>query len=253
MVQQFVPPSIEYPESDGLPLADNTTQFRLITTIHGGLDALLPDTFVAADLLWYPIEGDPSTSAAPDVMVAFGRPKGDRRSYLQWNEDNIAPQVVFEIASPSNTLKELEEDKLRFYQENGVEEYYLYYPDRQTFKGWLRDEESLDEESLQPIASTDGWVSPRLKVRFELVEGELQLYRPDGRRFATYAEIEARASQAEERASLEKIRAERAEAQIEQSQAIASQAEERAQLAEAQATLLAQRLRELGVNPDELL
>ena len=78
----------------------------------------------------------------------------------------------------------------------------------------------------------NGWVSPRLKVRFEIEEVELQLYRPDGRRFATYAEIEARAERAIERASEERIRADRAETQ---------------------AAIFASRLRELGVNPEELL
>ena len=244
MVQQLVSESIEYPESDGLPLADNTVQFRLITTIHGGLDVLLSDTFVAADLLWYPVEGDPTTSAAPDVMVAVDRPKGERRSYKQWEEDDVAPQVVFEIASPSNSLKELEDKKFKFYRKHGVEEYYLFDPDRQTLKGWLRDADgsdadSSDEESLQPIAEMNGWVSPRLKVRFEVEDGELQLYRPDGRRFATYAEIEARADRAIERADRAEERAERAE--------------ERAELERTQAAIFAQRLRELGVKPEDLL
>ncbi len=249
MVQQLVSESIVYPESDGLPLADNTVQFRLITTIHGGLDVLLSDTFVAADLMWYPVEGDPTTSAAPDVMVAFGRPKGERRSYKQWEEDDVAPQVVFEIASPSNSLKELEDKKFKFYRKHGVEEYYLFDPDRQTLKGWLRDADRLDgddldaddlgEERLRPITEMNGWVSPRLKVRFEIEDGELQLYRPDGRRFATYAEIEARADRAIERADRAEERADRAE--------------ERAELERTQAAIFAQRLRELGVNPDELL
>ena len=245
MVQQLVSESIVYPESDGLPLADNTVQFRLITTIHGGLDALLPDTFVAADLLWYPIEGDPTTSAAPDVMVAFGRPKGERRSYKQWEEENVAPQVVFEIASKGNTLKELEDKKFKFYRKHGVEEYYLFDPERQTLKGWLRDADrsdegslngddldegsldgdDLDADSLRPIAEMNGWVSPRLEVRFEVEDGELQLYRPDGEPFATYAEI------------------------IQQRQ----QERERAERAEAQAAIFAERLRELGVKPEDLL
>ena len=46
-----------YPESDGFPMADNTVQFRLITTIVGGLSALFQerdDVFVVGDLLWYP-------------------------------------------------------------------------------------------------------------------------------------------------------------------------------------------------------
>ncbi|MEO8894016.1 MAG: hypothetical protein ABI417_21225, partial [Coleofasciculaceae cyanobacterium] len=55
---------IIYPDSDGKPMADNTKQFRCITTIQGGLDALFKDRadiFVAGDLLWYPLEGDNKT------------------------------------------------------------------------------------------------------------------------------------------------------------------------------------------------
>jgi len=40
-----------------------------------------PEVFVAGNLLWYPMEGQPRVNAAPYVMVAFGRPKGDRDSY----------------------------------------------------------------------------------------------------------------------------------------------------------------------------
>ena len=40
-------------------------------------------------------------------MVIFGCEKGDRGSYQQWKENNIAPQVVFEILSPGNTTKEM--------------------------------------------------------------------------------------------------------------------------------------------------
>ena len=77
-------PDVLYPETDGLPLADNTIQFRLIATTQGGLDALFRNepVFVAGDLLWYPVEHS-SESKAPDVMVVFGRDKGDRRSYQQ--------------------------------------------------------------------------------------------------------------------------------------------------------------------------
>jgi len=46
---------IIYPDSDGQPLADNTLQFRWITTIKTNLDWLFreqSDVFVAGDLLW---------------------------------------------------------------------------------------------------------------------------------------------------------------------------------------------------------
>ena len=52
-------PEIIYPDSDGQPIADNTRQYRWIVTIHGDLEAQYaedPDVFVAADLLWYPVQ-----------------------------------------------------------------------------------------------------------------------------------------------------------------------------------------------------
>ncbi len=96
---------VVYPDSDGQPLADDTLQFEWITTIKGGLEAIFrddPNVFVAGDLLWYPVEGDPTIRTAPDAMVVFGRPKGNRGSYQQWREEGIAPQVVFEVLSPGN-------------------------------------------------------------------------------------------------------------------------------------------------------
>ena len=74
-------PKIDYPDSDGLPMADNTLQYEWIVTIKGGLDAIFLDdsnVFVAGDLLWYPVQGEPKIRTAPDAMVAIGRPKGYR-------------------------------------------------------------------------------------------------------------------------------------------------------------------------------
>lgn len=204
---------INYPDSDGQPMADNTKQFRCITTIQGGLDALFKnnaDIFVAGDLLWYPLEGDNKTRLAPDILVVFGRPKGDRGSYQQWREDNIPPQVVFEVLSPGNRVSEMVK-KLRFYERYGVEEYYMYDPDNNDLTGWLRSgAELIDIEVMA------GWVSPRLGIRFELGI-DLSIYRPDGQKFLTYMELSS----------------------------------ER-ELAQAKVERLAERLRAMGVNPDEV-
>ena len=114
MVQQLVSDSYAdypdlYPDSDGQPIADNPKQFRWIVTIKENLERLFAgeNVFVAGDLLWYPVEGSPKIRQAPDVMVAFGRPKGDRGSYQQWLEANIAPQVVVEMLSPGNRPGEM--------------------------------------------------------------------------------------------------------------------------------------------------
>jgi Uma2 family endonuclease len=207
-------PNIIYPDCDGQPMADNTKQFRWIVTIKENLEWLFaedPNVFVAGDLLWYPVEGDNKTRVAPDALVVFGRPKGDRGSYKQWEEDNIAPQVVFEILSPGNTKAEMNR-KLLFYDRFSVEEYYLYNPDLNDLSGWVRNKGFLD--IIEPIQQ---WVSPRLKIRFELLETDLQIYRPDGKKFLTYTAIAQEAEQAEQKAAK-----------------------------------LAEKLREMGVDPDQV-
>jgi Uma2 family endonuclease len=178
---------IIYPSSDGKRMAENTKQYRYITMINGGLDLLYADNeniLVVSDLLWYPVEGKPNIATAPDVMVVFGRPKGDRLSYLQWKEENIAPKVVFEILSPSNTPTEMNR-KLMFYNTYGVQEYYVYDPDTPDFYGYYRQ----NGQSLSPIEENmQGFKSPLLGIVFELENGELKIYRPDGYPFLTYLE-----------------------------------------------------------------
>jgi Uma2 family endonuclease len=186
---------IVYPDSDGQPIADNTKQFRWITVIKTNLDWLFRDeemVFVAGDLLWYPVEGNPKYRLAPDAMVVFGRPKGDRGSYKQWEEANIAPQVVFEILSPGNTEGEMER-KLQIYARCEVEEYYLYDPvgvaspseTRYILKGYQRGEDLF----LDRIEVIDDWISPRLGIKFHLIENDLQITHPDGRVFETFDDV----------------------------------------------------------------
>ncbi|MBE9128389.1 MULTISPECIES: Uma2 family endonuclease [unclassified Coleofasciculus] len=201
MVSQLQSPTqkeIIYPESDGQPMANNTKQFRWIVVIQQNLDWLFADNanvFVAGDLFWYPVEEKPNIVNAPDVMVVFGRPKGDRGSYRQWHEGGIAPQVVFEILSPGNTQDEMDK-KLLFYDRYGVEEYYIYDRDSNRLRGWLRGEDGLDV-----IPQMADWVSPRLQIRFALSEETLELYRPDGERFLSYVEIAQRFEEERQRAA----------------------------------------------------
>ena len=201
---------IFYPENDGNPMSDNTKQFRWILTIQQNIDWLYannPDVFVAGDLLWYPVQGNNKIAAAPDTMVVFGRPKGDRGSYKQWLEGNLAPQVVFEILSPSNSRVEMSK-KLLFYSLYDVEEYYLYDPDTNDLEIWIRGDRSLDS-----ITEVHNWVSPRLGIRFDISD-ELQIYRPDGTKFYSYIEISHMLEQERDRAKQEKQRADLAAQQL---------------------------------------
>jgi Uma2 family endonuclease len=211
------PSSVIYPDSDGKPVADNTKQADVMVLLKTNLDDLFADredVFVAMDLLWYPVEGKPEVRAAPDILVAFGRPKGYRGSYKQWEEGGVTPQVVFEILSPGNRSSEMSR-KFDFYQQYGVEEYYIYDPDDFDLSGWRR---IAEEDRLRLIDPIDGWVSPRLGVRFDAPgDREMIIYHPDGTPFRSPLEV---------RRELERAEAER--------------------------DRLAAKLRELGVDPNSL-
>ncbi|WP_165227109.1 Uma2 family endonuclease [Aquisphaera insulae] len=216
--------NVEYPESDGEPMAENTEQYKWIVVIKEGLEFLFrdrADVFIAADLFWYAEEGYPWTRLAPDILVAFGRPKGRRGSYLQWEEEGIAPQVIFEIHSPGNRPAIIMK-KFRFYERHGVEEYYYFDPEDGELTGWVRNNGSLEE-----VREMNGFVSPRLAIRFDRVDGPewLRIIGPDGRRFRTPLEVAESEIAAQQRADAE---------------------QQRADAAQQRAERLAARLRELG-------
>jgi Uma2 family endonuclease len=231
---------IEYPESDGKPMAENTLQFLWITYLKENFDYLFrdrADVFVAGDLLWYPVQGNNVLCTAPDTMIAFGRPKGHRGSYMQWVEGHVAPQVVWEVLSPGNRAGELA-DKFDFYEQYGIEEYYQYDPDRGELRGWLRA-----DDRLRPIATIRGWISPRTGVRLDLQGDDLVIVDPAGNRFKTYEEV--RTEDEQERAA--RLAAEKDCREMETSQ---TRAEQERKEAEARAERLAAKLRALGIDPD---
>ncbi len=186
-----------YLDCDGQRMSDNTLQFLWIVMLQTNLDAmyrLRPDVFVAGDLLWYPARGLHRVRMAPDVMVVFGRPKGYRGSYKQWEEEDVGPQVVFEVLSPGNRTEEMDR-KFEFYETHRVQEYYLYDPHGVELSGWLHQ-----NGALEPVAAMNGWVSPRLSIRFDMSGPELVVYRPDGQRFSTFVELQQQAEDAKQRA-----------------------------------------------------
>ncbi len=222
--------AVQYPDSDGKPMADNTRQFRYIATLKGGFDSYYKDrddVFVAGDLLWYPVEGDNKTRYAPDVMIAFGRPPGDRGSYQQWRENGQAPDVVFEVLSPGNSVAEMQK-KLEAYDKFQVKEYYEYDPDDGKLRGWIR---SGDGSHLEQIPDMIGWKSPLTEVTFSLDDLHLVVTRPDGYVFLDYVE-------ADDMIDSERARADAAEQQVEQAQA--------------QNEKLAAKLREMGIDPEAI-
>ena len=182
------PGAIVYPETDGEPMADNGIQFVWIVVLYNNLAALYrdrQDVFVSGNQNWFPREGEPGYFKAPDVYVVFDRPKGPRSSWKQWEEDGVPMTVVFEILSQRNTPFEMAR-KLQFYDENGVEEYYLYDPESNDLIVYVRG-----QAALRFISFKGQYVSPRLGIRFDLSGPEMVIFRPDGQRFLPFEELQA--------------------------------------------------------------
>lgn len=119
---------IHYPESDGKPMGETEVHIREIVYVFQALDEHLrdvPDVYVGADLLVYYVPGD-LKRVVPDVFVARGVPRGERRIYKIW-EEGQPPCLVVEVTSASSRKEDLV-DKKDLYERLGVEEYLLHDP-----------------------------------------------------------------------------------------------------------------------------
>ena len=126
---------IDYPSSDGQPMAENDWQRHAILDAVGVLDvyfAQRADVYVSGDLLLYYEEGKVDKRVAPDVFVVFGAEKRKRMTYKVW-EEGKAPDFVMEVASP--TTWERDRDMKRgLYERLGVGGVLAVRPDGDAFR-----------------------------------------------------------------------------------------------------------------------
>jgi Uma2 family endonuclease len=228
---------VVYPDSDGKRMAENMLQYQWIVMLHANLEHLFihrADVLVAADNLIYPKEGFPKVCLAPDVYMAFGRPKGNRGSYKVWEEGGIFPQVVFEVLSPNNRPQEMA-DKFKFYEKWGAEEYFVIDPEPfGKLEIWQRQ-----GRRLEPVPEPTEFVSPRTGIRFQRQGEDWQVIGPQGRVFRTLNELNAAADEAEQ----ERRKAEQERRKAEQERRKAEQAQLEIERLEAL-------LRKHGIRPD---
>ena len=206
-----VPETIDYPDSDGRPMAESESQFWPILYVGSALDRYYQardDVYVVGNLLLYYQEGDPGKSVSPDLMVVFGAPKHIRSSYRLWEEPK-APDFVLEIASES-THRIDRGEKRDLYAGMGVVEYWQYDPVGDYLEPPMLGFR-LVEGRYAPISATvqeGGMLALRSEVLgLELhlrpgapVREALHFYDPvRGEYLRTYREAEARLEQAEDR------------------------------------------------------
>ncbi|MCE2400798.1 Uma2 family endonuclease [Candidatus Poribacteria bacterium] len=151
--------AIIYPESDGKPMAETELHRdalinALIILIEAFKDK--PDVCVSGNMMMYYVEGDPKKSISPDVFVSFGIGKKLRRTYRVW-EEGKPPDFVLEFSSEKTHRTDQNEKKL-LYASIGVQEYFLYDPERQYLPTPLMGFRLVDGEYVPIPAGTDGSV-----------------------------------------------------------------------------------------------
>ena len=203
------PDAVEYPTSDGRPVAETDLHFLRLTDLAYGIRKFMAgreDVYVGSNLLVYDERGNPRSHLSPDVFVAFGVEAGPRDLFKIWEEK--PPAFTLELTSAS-TRREDERTKRRRYAQWGVAEYFLYDPRAEWLKPSLQGLELNGKryramrESVLPNGSR-GFHSKTLGLDLWLHGTVLRLYDPiAGENLPTPEEEAAGRQMAEERAQEE--------------------------------------------------
>lgn len=242
---------IIYPEADGQPMSESdATRDYLIYCVQV-LRLFFQsrrNIYVSGNLFVYYQEGNSKAVVSPDVLVVFGVSNRKRRSYKAWQEDGKLPSFVMEITS-FTTQRQDEVEKPKLYASLGVQEYFQYDPTADYLKPQLKGYQLVDGVYQPlPLQSTSDAVpfihSPVLGL-------DLSLQSPAQESMAVVPlpkELRFYDRQAQlkllSREELEQVRV-----QVEQERDSAQQERD---LAQQRAEQLAARLRELGVDPEQV-
>ena len=200
-------PSIEYPDSDGEPMAEDDAQLTAmidaISSLREWFDSR-EDVYVGGGMLMYYRVNDNETRVAPDVFVVVGvSSKHKRRSWIVWRE-GMPPDFVMELASGSTWRRDMRE-KRDIYAEMGVVEYWRFDPTMNYFVPPLVGERLGDGEytTIELTTSKEGIMRGYSSVLgldiCVLPDGNMRFYDPVSRQWLrTHSESEAalRASEA---------------------------------------------------------
>src|ERR1043165_4172612 len=201
-------PEIEYPSSDGTPLAETDIHVREIVALLTTLQMFFESrdgVYVAANNFIYYEEGNPAARFSPDVYVVFGVGKETRPVFKLWEEK--PPSVIFEASSRGTWLEDAG-NKKTLCQVLGVKEYFLFDPERDYLKPPLQGFRLLDGKMISIEPDRQGCLfSEELRLKLRLSdEGYLRLILPDTAeilpRLRDY-KMRAEASEAKARADAE--------------------------------------------------
>jgi Uma2 family endonuclease len=233
---------IFYPSSDGEPLAETSVHVDAIINAVVVLRQYLAQqqAIVLADQFLYYAQGFPKLRVAPDIMVIWDVPPGSRDNYKTWQESSV-PAVIFEITSEGTRTQD-QNHKKTLYEQLEVKEYWLFDPKGEWIPEQLRGYR-LQGEQYEPI--TDGRSEP-LKLRLQIEDTLIGFYREDtGEKLLAPNELVAALRQeTQARQNLEQ--------QLALERQNAEQERQAKELAQRHAERLAERLRAMGIDPDEV-
>jgi Uma2 family endonuclease len=193
------PPPIDYPSSDGKPMAETDLHRDWMITNIQRLERFYSGkrVYVSGNLLIYYEKGNPRKSVAPDTFVVKNCKPGRREIFQTWKEGRT-PNFILETTSKT-TRREDAGKKKTIYAQLNVGEYFLYDP-----RGdWLNPPLQgfrLVAGAYEPILpeADCSIISQELGVRFVLEDGDLAMFDvATGERLLSQRE---RAENAEQRA-----------------------------------------------------
>ncbi|MCC5606851.1 Uma2 family endonuclease [Nostoc sp. CHAB 5834] len=169
---QLPPTQAELPYDDGIPMesARHKAQMDLL------IDALIPwleereDGFIGGNMFVYYSLAQVRNKdfKGPDFFAVLGVPKGERRSWVVW-EEGKAPDIVIELLSDSTAQADKNLKKLIYQNQMRVPEYFWYDPfNPDDLAGF-----SNDKGVYQPIAANaqNQLVSQSLGLALQLWQG----------------------------------------------------------------------------------
>jgi Uma2 family endonuclease len=230
-----VPAEVEYPDSDGKPMAETPQHRKVMTDMIEGLEdwyAGNDQVYISGNMFIYYVRGDARRHVSPDVFVTKDVPKlPERRRYLVW-EEGKAPDLVVEVTSPPTRDEDLEQKFALYRDVLRVREYFLFDPYEEYLEPPLQGYRLIDGQYV-PIQPVEGRLpSEVLGLHLERHGEQLRLYNPaTGQWLPTRQEVIAQARAARQQEAQARQQAEAAR----QQEAQARQQAEAARQQEAQA------------------
>lgn len=238
-----------YPDCDGQPMteSDATRDYLIyaveVLRLHF---ASRRQVYVSGNLFIYYEEGNPRAVVSPDVFVIFGVNSRPRRSYKTWQEEGKVPAFILEITSNSTKNKD-EQDKPQLYERLGVQEYFQYDPTADYLTPQLKGRQRVNGVyELLPLTQTAEGIP---YITSAVLGLELQLR--DNSNAFDLAHLPKALRFYDPQTGVILPNRQEVEAQLVEAQQERDAAQQERDAAQLTAQRLAQRLRELGLDPNE--